>query len=93
MSTTVNLSEAKAQLARLVREVEELGETVVITRSGHPAGVLLAARDYEALLETLEVLADPELRSAVEAGLEDVAAGRVVEDAELWRDLDAPLLR
>ncbi|HUE95338.1 MAG TPA: type II toxin-antitoxin system Phd/YefM family antitoxin [Longimicrobiaceae bacterium] len=91
--THVPLSEAKAKLARLVREVEELGERVVITRSGRPAGVLLAMSDYEALLETLEVLADEELRSAVEEGLADVAAGRIVEHEELWGELDPALRR
>jgi len=91
--STVTLSEAKAHLARLVREVEELGEAVVITRSGQPAGVLVSAGDYEALLETLEVLADDELRTAILEGLADVAAGRVVEHEELWIDLDSSLRR
>lgn len=56
--STVTLSEAKTQLARLLREVEELGERYVITRSGRAAGVLLSVDEYEGLLETLEILAD-----------------------------------
>ncbi|OYW02911.1 MAG: prevent-host-death protein, partial [Acidobacteria bacterium 37-65-4] len=40
--TTVLLSEAKTHLARLLAEVEKLGEGVTITRSGRPAGVLLS---------------------------------------------------
>ena len=44
--TTVPLSEAKTHLAKLLADVEALGEEVVITRSGRPAGVLLSLTDY-----------------------------------------------
>lgn len=65
---TVTLSDAKARLTRLLADVVELGEGVVITRSGRPAGVLVSIDEYEGLLETLEVLADPELSEAVRPG-------------------------
>ena len=67
--TTVTLSHAKAHLARLLAEVEQLGEEVVITRSGQPVGILLSLEEYEGLIETLEILADPELSRAVQQGL------------------------
>lgn len=84
---TVTLSEAKAQLPRLLTEIMELGEGIVITRSGRPAGVLVSIEEYEGLLETLEILADAELAAAVREGLDDVAAGRVVTHTELWSGL------
>lgn len=86
--TTKTLSEAKAQLTRILSEVEELGEAVTITRSGRPVGVLLPVEEYEGLLETLEILSDTALLEAVREGLEDEAAGRVVGHDELWRDLE-----
>lgn len=90
--TTVTLSDAKAQLAALLKEVQQFGESVLITRSGRPAGVLLSAEEYDGLIETLEILADEDLREAVRAGLEDVEAGRVVDHEEVWRELE-PALR
>lgn len=90
--TTVTLSEAKAQLARLIKELDRLGEPVLITRSGHPAGILLSLDEYDGLLETLEILADEELRDAVRAGLTDLEEGQVVEHDEVWRAMD-PALR
>jgi antitoxin YefM len=91
--TTISLSEAKARLASLLRQVAEVGEPAVITRSGHPAGVLVSLEEYEGLLETLEILADEELRKAVEEGLADFAAGHVVEHEELWDDVEADVRR
>jgi antitoxin YefM len=83
--TTVPLSEAKTHLARLLAEVEKLGEGVTITRSGRPAGVLLSIEEYEGLLETLDILADPKLMASVRRGLRDAEKGRVLRDDEVWR--------
>jgi prevent-host-death family protein len=88
---TVPLSHAKAKLTKLLTQVEELGEEIVITRSGRPVGVLLSFTEYEGLLETLEILADDELAEAVRAGLDDAARGDVLTDDEVWRDLDGSL--
>jgi len=83
--TTVPLSEAKTHLARLLAEVEKLGEGVTITRSGRPAGVLLSVEEYEGLLETLDVLADSKLMASIRRGLRDAEQGRVLADDEVWR--------
>lgn len=91
--STIPLSQAKTHLARLLSEVEELGERVTITRSGHPVGVLLSVEDYEGLLETLDILSDPELSATVRRGIEELADGKLVSHEEAWRDLDDPLHR
>ena len=85
---TVPLSDAKTHLAKLLSEAENLGEHVVITRSGRPAGVLLPVDEYEGLLETLEILADQELMESIRQGLEDVDKGDVVSHEALWNELD-----
>lgn len=84
--STIPMSKAKTRLARLLTEIEELGEAVTITRSGKPVGVLLPVDEYEGLLETLEILADSELSEAVREGLEDFAADRVMTHEEVWAE-------
>ncbi len=91
--TSVPLSQAKTHLTRLLAEVEQLGEEIVITRSGRPAGVLMSYEEYQGLLETLEILADPKLAEAVRKGLEEVEAGELVTHEEAWSGLDDPLRR
>ncbi len=85
---TVTLSDAKANLARLLGEVDRLGERIVITRSGRPAGVLISVDEFEGLMETLEILADPEMAAAVRRGLEEAERGDTVRHAELWHDVE-----
>ncbi len=83
--TTVPLSEAKTHLARLLAEVEKLGEGVTITRSGRPVGVLLSIQEYEGLLETLDILGDERLMASLRRGLRDAERGHVVGDGEVWK--------
>lgn len=87
--STIPLSQAKTHLASLLSEVERLGDRVVITRSGRPVGVLLAIDEYEGLMETLEILADPQLAQAVRDGLEDVEEDRLLSHEEVWGEDEA----
>lgn len=91
MSQTIPLSHAKARLTKLLAEVEMLGEEVVITRSGRPVGVLMGFREYEGLLETLEILADSELSAMVQEGLTEAAEGRVLDESKVWDGLEDPV--
>lgn len=60
-----SLADAKNRLSELVAAVEGTWERVVITKNGRPAAVLIAPDDLESLLETLDVLSDPETMAAV----------------------------
>ena len=87
--TTGTLSNAKTHLARLLAEVNDLGEAIVITRSGLPTAVLLSVEEYEGLLETLEILADPVLSEAVRTGLEEASNQAPISHEDLWDALGA----
>jgi antitoxin YefM len=56
---TEPLASAKAKLSALVEEIDRTHEQVTITRNGVPVVVVLAADDYDELMETLALLADP----------------------------------
>jgi prevent-host-death family protein len=62
-----SLADAKARLSELVTAVAGPWEGVVITRNGRPVAVLMSVEDLEALIETLEVLSDPEAMEAIRA--------------------------
>ena len=48
----------------------------MITKQGRPAAVMLSLEDLESLEETLAVLSDPELMTAIADADAEVAAGR-----------------
>lgn len=67
--TTISLAAARAQLSKLVDEAVSTHQRVEITRHGSRAAVLLAAADFDALIETIDVLSDAELVADIEEGL------------------------
>jgi prevent-host-death family protein len=87
MARTVPFTDARAHLTELLDEIEEIHEHVVITRNGRPAAVVMSQDEYESLIETLEVLSDPELMAALAESDEDIAAGRVRPWEEVKREL------
>lgn len=74
---TIPLTEGEPRLSDLVDRANEFLERFVLTRDGEAKAVLLAAEDFEGLLETLEILSDTELvKRLVQAEDELTPAGR-----------------
>lgn len=63
MQSTYNMREAQASLPKLCRS----GRRFVISNRNRPVVVALPVDDFEALMETLDVLADPAAMKAVQA--------------------------
>jgi prevent-host-death family protein len=75
---TTSLADAKNRLSELVNAVQGTWERVTITRNGRPAAVLVAPEDLESLVETLEILSDPEAMAAIRearTGAEELTTG------------------
>lgn len=79
----VPIGEFKAHLSERIRELKERGRPLVVTQNGKAAAVLLAPEDFDRLVSQARFVA------AVQEGLSDLDAGRVVSEAELNRRLDA----
>ncbi len=65
MKDTYSISEAQAQLAKLVRDVES-GVPVRIRRRDETVAYVLSRERMEGLAETLELLSSPEAIKAIE---------------------------
>ncbi|MDP8247847.1 MAG: type II toxin-antitoxin system prevent-host-death family antitoxin [Candidatus Tritonobacter lacicola] len=53
-------------------------EIFTISKGGTPEGVLMSIAEYESLLETLEILSDPELIRAIQLSEKELKAGKFV---------------
>lgn len=80
---TLPLAEVRAQLSRLVDEAVRTHERVEVTKNGRRAAVILSADDYDSIMETLDILSDPELMAAVRAGEAEAARGEVLSRDEV----------
>lgn len=75
--TTLSLADARANLSKLIESAVTTHERFEVTRNGSRVAVLLSADDYDALLETVEILSRPDEVAAIERGLADLATGDV----------------
>ena len=63
MATTYSITEAQAKFPAVVREAAE--HPVLITRRDKVVGYILSPERFEALLETMEILANPKAMKAI----------------------------
>jgi antitoxin YefM len=76
---TTSLADAKNRLSELVNAVQGTWERVTITKNGKPVAVLIAIEDLESLVETLEILSDPDAMAAVvedRSGMGELTTGQ-----------------
>lgn len=84
ISKTYTVTEAKRRFLELIDEIERLRETVTLTRNGIPTTVLMSLSDYEALLETLEVLADEKILKSLKKSRTQAKKGQLLTADEVW---------
>ncbi|HAM55170.1 MAG: hypothetical protein A2X51_09690 [Candidatus Rokubacteria bacterium GWC2_70_24] len=82
--TQLTISEARkgflALPEKLAREPER---AVTITRRGQPVLAVLPWEFYESIVETLDVLSEPELVAALRESIEDIERGRLLNHEEV----------
>jgi antitoxin YefM len=81
--TQLTISEARKVLLDLPERLERGSERAIsITRRGRPVLAVMPWELYESLVETLEILGDPDMVVALRDSLEDLKRGRVVSNRE-----------
>jgi antitoxin YefM len=80
----VAVSHAKTRLPDMLNAIEESDEAIAITKNGVPTAVLLSMARFEGLLETIEILADSDMRRQLGQSAEDIVAGRLLDADEAF---------
>ena len=70
-------TEARNSFANLIKEAEK--DVVQITQHNRPAVAVMSWELYESLIETLEILSEPETLKSVQRGEKDFTEGRVTD--------------
>ena len=89
-SRQVTITEAREQLTKLPDQFaqEEAPEPVTVTRHGQPVLAILPWDLYESLVETLEILSDPEAMAQFRASVAALERGeRGRELSEVLKEL------
>jgi prevent-host-death family protein len=67
--TTISVSEARANLYRLLDEVAESHEPALITGK-RSNGILISEDDWNSIKEALYLLSNPNMRESIKEGME-----------------------
>ncbi len=79
IETFVPITQAKAKLLDMVRQLSDTNDTIAITKNGVPEAVLLSMRKFEGFLETIDILSDPEMMRQIMESAKDIKAGRLID--------------
>jgi antitoxin YefM len=85
----VSMSEARNELTSMPELLEKQQGAVAITRRGKPVLALMPWDLYESIIETLEILGDEKMMTALQKGIEEIAAGKGISWDKAKRALAA----
>jgi prevent-host-death family protein len=66
MASTYSVTQAQSQMPRLIKKAEG-GEPIHIRRRGETVAILVSRERMEAIVETMEILANPAAMKAIAA--------------------------
>jgi prevent-host-death family protein len=79
------VTKVKRGFLDILRIMQEEDSTITLTRNGEAVGVIMTPDRYDALFETIEILADKKVMAALASSVKDFKAGRVYSDTEVWK--------
>lgn len=81
MQKELSIVEARNRLTQLPEELSAKGQlsAVTVTRRGKPVLAVMPYELYDSIIETLEIMADPELMALLRQSIQEADDGQLVE--------------
>ena len=74
-------------MSRLVDEAVRTHQRIEVTRKGRRAVVIMSADDYDSIMETLDILSDPDLVRDIREAEAELDAGEFVTLEEVGEEM------
>lgn len=82
MAKIISITQAKQRLLELARRNTELGESFVVVKDSVPVSALIPFDEYEAMLETLDILeSEPDILKKLKKSEKEMSRGKFT----LWK--------
>lgn len=85
----ITIVDARRDLTKLPERLGTHPATVAVTRRGKPVLAIMAWEDYEAILETLEILSDKEAVEKLRHSIQEVRESKTIS----WEEAKTRLAR
>ena len=83
----LTMVDARRELTKLPEKLESRPATVAVTRRGKPVLAIMTWEDYEAILETLDILSNEEAVEQLRRSIQEAKAGNTIP----WTEAKARL--
>ena len=80
------ITKVKKEFLDVIKEMTADESTITVTKNGMPVSVMMTPERYEGLLETIEILADPNILKAFKPSARDFRAAKVYTHKDAWAD-------
>ena len=78
----IPVTKAKNQMLEIIRDIGTYDNTIAITKNGLPHAVIMSMEHYDALQETMAVLADTETMMQLRDSMKELKNGEQLIDLE-----------
>jgi len=86
MAKYLTIAEAQQQLPKWPDDL--VAEPAIITKDGKPAIIALSFKQFESLLETIEILSDGEFMAQLRSGIQQAQKGETIDLQQLKAELN-----
>lgn len=83
MTNIIPISNVRANLPKIVEEINKTDGRVIITVKGRAKAVILSSEELEAIEETAEIMAIPGALESIKRGERDAKKGKGIPLSEL----------
>jgi len=88
MKKTMHATQFRKELFNVIKHLQKSDNEITITVDGQPSLVVMSFEKYEGLMETLEIMSDPQMVKDIEEGIKDIEAGRMTPWEEVKKELN-----
>ena len=83
----IPIAKARAMLSRLPELLSAESRAVALTRHGKPVMAMMSWDLFESITETMDIMGDPDLMTALRQSIEDARAGSFVSLEQVKKEL------
>ena len=78
----IAVTKAKAKLLDMIRNIDDRDDTIAITKNGIPKAVIMSMEQYEAMCETMAIMADEDMMKQMRASIKEIQEKKPLVDIE-----------
>jgi len=78
----IAVTKAKGKLFDMIRDINDRDDTIAITKDGIPKAVIMSMEQYEAMRETMTIMADENTMRQIRASIKDIREKKALVDLE-----------